>query len=247
MPRPAPLHLDADQGARLRHKARRDRVWPGWAGAALLHGGLLAALMFGWPPLSPALNPPAIALVLLPADNPARPDWVRARPPASLTKTPATATLKIANRPPHSTLATAVPKPTARSAPSPAQTPPPRPGPRIGAARGGVETDGVPQDDDGFAAAQPIAGDVNQPPVYPAEAQAHGEQGNVLLSIHVLTNGEADSVSVTQSSGYAILDAAAAAAVWKWRFVPSSLSGRPVPSVIPYRIHFSLQTAQGAD
>jgi periplasmic protein TonB len=59
----------------------------------------------------------------------------------------------------------------------------------------------------------------------------------------VLANGTADSVSVTQSSGYAILDQAAAKAVWKWRFQPSSLGGRSVPSVIPYRIHFNLQDA----
>jgi protein TonB len=111
------------------------------------------------------------------------------------------------------------------------------------AAPGGVVTARTvtQQDGDGFIAAQPAAGSGNQPPEYPPQAQQHGEQGDVLLSIHVLANGTADSVSVTQSSGYAVLDQAAATAVWKWRFQPSTLSGQPVPSVIPYRIHFSLQ------
>ncbi len=96
-------------------------------------------------------------------------------------------------------------------------------------------------DGNGFIAAHPLTGNINQPPEYPEAARVHGEQGYVLLSIHVLADGEADQVSVTQSSGYRDLDEAAAKAVWKWRFQPATRSGQPVPSVISYRINFSLQ------
>jgi protein TonB len=99
------------------------------------------------------------------------------------------------------------------------------------------------QDGGGFIAAHPLAGNANQPPEYPEAARVHGEQGDVLLSIHVLANGAAGSVSVTQGSGYRDLDEAAAKAALKWRFQPATRSGQPVPSVIPYRINFSLQDA----
>ena len=225
--------VQADPAARRR---RRDhgawRLWLGWAAAALLHGGLLAALLVSWPTrLNPAPNASAISLVIVPAANrmvspaPAQ-VAVRAKPPEEKAVLPPIAPVKIAS--------TQIVRKAAPATAAPAA-----------AAPAGVVTSRTvkQQDGDGFVAAQPAAGSGNQPPEYPLQAQQHGEQGDVLLSIHVLPNGTADSVSVTQSSGYAILDEAAAKAVWNWRFQPSTLSGRPVPSVIPYRIRFSLQNA----
>ena len=218
-------------------------MWLGWTAAALLHGGLLAALIFSWPSrLSPAPpNPASVSLLIVAAEKPARPSAVQPKPPEAPAAVPARPQVKIAN----SAIADK-PKPPSQSSPKPA-----KPAPRSSAAKptspapsGAVETETVPQQDGGgFVAAQPMAGDFNQPPEYPPAAQAHGEQGDVLLSIHVLANGAADSVSVTQSSGYKRLDEAAAKAVSKWRFQSSTLAGKPVPSVIPYRIHFNLQNA----
>jgi protein TonB len=231
--------VQADPAARRR---RRDhgawRLWLGWAAAAVLHGGLLAALLVSWPArLNPAPpNASAISLLILPANRIVSPASgqvaVRPKPAAEKAVLPPAAPVEIANTQIVRKLA---PSPPARPAMAAPQHP--------AAAPGGIVTSRTvrQQVGDGFVAAQPAAGSANQPPEYPLQAQQHGEQGDVLLSIHVLPDGTADSVSVTQSSGYAILDAAAAKAVWKWRFQPSTLSGQPVPSVIPYRIHFSLQ------
>jgi protein TonB len=203
---------------------------------------LLAALLVSWPArLNPAPNASAISLLIVPAANrmvspaPAQ-VAVRAKPPEEKAVLPPIAPVKIAS--------TQIVRKAAPAAAAPA-TVAPAAASLASAAPGGVVTSRTvtQQDGDGFVAAQPAAGSFNQPPEYPLQAQQHGEQGDVLLSIHVLPNGTADSVSVTQSSGYAILDAAAAKAVWNWRFQPSTLSGRPVPSVIPYRIRFSLQDA----
>ena len=91
-----------------------------------------------------------------------------------------------------------------------------------------------------------MSGSVNPPPRYPQAAIDHGEQGSVLLSIHVLASGRADFVAVTQSSGYRILDQAAADAVSRWRFQPALLDGKPVVQVIPFWIHFNLNTQTAA-
>jgi protein TonB len=90
------------------------------------------------------------------------------------------------------------------------------------------------------AYARPVLGADNQPPVYPAEAQLHGECGRVLLSIDVSPDGTAAGVKVEQSSGYQVLDRSAVDAVLKWRFLPSYRSSGPVASVLPYWISFKL-------
>ncbi len=226
-------------GPSARSPSRNDgawRLWLGWVVAAMLHGGLLAALIFSWPGrLNPAPpNPAPVSLLIVAAGKPAQlafgPKSVT-EPTASPAKLPSS---RMAAKP---RPAFAPPKAAvlAHSPPaSPVQSTP----------HGMVETNtATPQDGDGFIAAHPLAGNVNQPPDYPAAARVHGEQGYVLLSIHVLANGEADQVSVAQSSGYRVLDEAAAKAVRKWRFQPATRSGQPVPSVISYRINFSLQDA----
>jgi periplasmic protein TonB len=220
------------------------RLWLGWVVAALVHGVLLAALIFSWPArLNPAPpNASSISLLIVPASSrmivpAANPVAVRSKPTEEKAVIPPVAPVKIANT---QIVRKVTPLPASRSiALGSAPKHPPATAPSDVVATRTV----AQQDRDGFVAAQPMAGSGNQPPEYPLQAQQHGEQGDVLLSIHVLPDGAVDSVSVTQSSGYAVLDEAAAKAVWNWRFQPSTLSGRPVPSVIPYRIHFSLQNA----
>jgi len=81
---------------------------------------------------------------------------------------------------------------------------------------------------------------VNQPPQYPRDALIHGEQGRVLLTIHVLPDGRPSFINVATGSGYAILDQAAESAVMQWRFQPAERGGKPVPSVLPFWISFEL-------
>lgn len=77
-------------------------------------------------------------------------------------------------------------------------------------------------------------------PAYPADAKAAGWEGSVLLLVVVGTDGSVQSVSVYKSSGYGVLDDAAAAAVKRWRFSPASRNGVPVEGRIYVEIGFNL-------
>ena len=181
----------------------------GLAAALLFHGGLLLVLViFNAPrPLRPALNPAAVSLVLQSAgeNQPSAP--VAPRPPDVPAEQPRTAPAIIANSAPARPRVMFKPKPLAALA-TPAMSSHPAP-PAQRAAPAQTATPGL-QD---FVAAAPLGGNANPPPEYPQQAIDHGEQGQVLLSIHVLPDGTADFVSVTQGSGYRILDQAALDAV----------------------------------
>ena len=58
----------------------------------------------------------------------------------------------------------------------------------------------------------------NPAPAYPPAAQRRGLEGQVVLKVHVLPNGQPDSVTVARSSGHPILDDAALKAVMQWAF-----------------------------
>jgi periplasmic protein TonB len=70
----------------------------------------------------------------------------------------------------------------------------------------------------------------NRPPEYPAESALNGEQGTVVLMIHVSPEGSTAGVDVLRSSGYALLDRAARDAVLRWRFLPAVKDGQAVAS-----------------
>ncbi|MBV8399107.1 MAG: energy transducer TonB [Acetobacteraceae bacterium] len=81
----------------------------------------------------------------------------------------------------------------------------------------------------------------NLPPRYPPEAARRGQQGTVLLVVTIGPAGTASGVSITQSSGYVLLDRAAQQAVARWRFRPGlDGDGVPVSSHLPIRIRFVL-------
>lgn len=63
----------------------------------------------------------------------------------------------------------------------------------------------------------PIPG-TDRPPTYPPLARRRGWEGTVLLGIDCDADGAVQSVRVLRSSGHAVLDEAAAAAVRQWRF-----------------------------
>jgi protein TonB len=78
----------------------------------------------------------------------------------------------------------------------------------------------------------------NRPPVYPAEAQTLGQNGTVVVMIHVSENGIATGADVVESSGFEVLDRAAVTAVLKWHFRPAMQEGRSVPFDMPFRFVF---------
>ncbi|MFZ5512229.1 MAG: energy transducer TonB, partial [Pseudomonadota bacterium] len=78
------------------------------------------------------------------------------------------------------------------------------------------------------------------PPAYPVLSRRHGEQGKVLLRVHVDAAGRAAQVDVKQSSGHERLDQAARAAVREWRFVPARRGDTPVAAWVVVPISFVL-------
>lgn len=84
----------------------------------------------------------------------------------------------------------------------------------------------------------------NSPPSYPPLSRRLGEQGQVVLSLHVLADGSLGQLLVKQSSGYRRLDEAAIAAVRTWRFIPAMQGGTPVAAWYLQPVSFSLRDAR---
>ncbi len=70
-------------------------------------------------------------------------------------------------------------------------------------------------------------------PNYPPESRSRGEEGRVIVSAQIGTDGQPRNVAVFTSSGSAQLDQAAVEAVRKWRF--SNRSGHAVDMTVPIR------------
>lgn len=65
----------------------------------------------------------------------------------------------------------------------------------------------------------------NPPPQYPEYARRQGYEGVVMLQVKISPWGHPDEVRVVGSSGYEMLDLAAANGVRDWRFEPARDSG----------------------
>lgn len=83
----------------------------------------------------------------------------------------------------------------------------------------------------------------NPKPAYPVASRRLGEEGKVVLRVHVSAEGTARAVEVKQSCGFARLDEAAKAAVEQWRFVPARRGADAIDSWVSVPIVFSLQSA----
>lgn len=80
----------------------------------------------------------------------------------------------------------------------------------------------------------------NRKPDYPMSAVDRGEQGAVLLLVHVLADGSVGYVDVLRSSGFADLDRAARDAVETWHFLPAIQNGQAVATDMRFRLVFAL-------
>ena len=85
------------------------------------------------------------------------------------------------------------------------------------------------------------AGLGNTAPRYPYAARLRGQQGRVVLRVHVTATGAAESLRGRRSSGYRLLDEAALDAVETWRFVPGTRFGMRVAGVVDVPITFKLE------
>jgi len=81
----------------------------------------------------------------------------------------------------------------------------------------------------------------NPKPVYPSLSRRMGEQGNVLLLVHVGENGQSESVKLKSSSGFSRLDDAAVKAVSGWRFIAAKQGGRLIASWVNVPVKFVLE------
>jgi TonB family protein len=81
----------------------------------------------------------------------------------------------------------------------------------------------------------------NPKPFYPLEARQKGYQGDVLVRVEVLPNGQVGQVEVERSSGYELLDQSALATVKKWRFIPARKGGVAIPCWVNIPIKFRLR------
>lgn len=77
----------------------------------------------------------------------------------------------------------------------------------------------------------------NRPPAYPLEAIRRQWEGTVLLRLRIADSGRVEGVEIVKSSGHAILDRSAVAAVLSWQGRPARQGGQPVATeeVLPVR------------
>ncbi|TVR78426.1 MAG: energy transducer TonB [Rhodospirillales bacterium] len=77
----------------------------------------------------------------------------------------------------------------------------------------------------------------NPLPPYPEMARRRGQEGQVVLAVVLAADGTALQVSVADSSGYRLLDQAAAHTVKRWRFTPDHGRGQATVRVpIAFRL-----------
>ena len=80
----------------------------------------------------------------------------------------------------------------------------------------------------------------NPKPPYPPVSRRMAEEGTVLLSVHIRTDGQVDEVKLKRSSGFSRLDGSAIRTIRKWRYVPAKRNGQPIPCWYTQPIRFSL-------
>jgi periplasmic protein TonB len=247
---------------RVRLPASTPRRWLGWAGFAsvLLHTALLgAALWWMHKPrvvLHLASQPATVQLVMSPpgSDHNAAPSAPSAKqsgakPGARPPPKPAPPKTAVEHKAPaaeQSDVADRTPKPADTM---PAETTPPDtavaapPAPHSFALNlGAVESDTNALVTGNIVV--PPSPDIkfyNRKPSYPNAAAMRGEQGTVVLLVHVQPDGLVSRVEVAKSSGYARLDDSAREAVQSWHFLPSVRNGQPMASVVPVRIVYALE------
>lgn len=79
-----------------------------------------------------------------------------------------------------------------------------------------------------------------EPAVYPAEAEAEGLEGSVVLQLDIDVEGHVTRAEVVEPAGHGFDEAAREAAL-KFQFAPATRNGQPVAVRILYRYEFALE------
>jgi protein TonB len=198
-------------------------------------------------PHKPAFAELAVEMV------PARPDPMRAEPPAPRGETPPE-TAPVAPPPraeptrPRKAVVRASAKqaPSGDEAPAIAATPAPAKEPESGSSTGDPEAPPAPPPPTP-APPTPAVSVVGTPryrsnprPDYPVPSLRRREEGTVLLTADVKPDGTTSAVSLKQSCGFPMLDKAAIDAVRRWTFEPARVDGRAVATQVVVPVRFSL-------
>jgi protein TonB len=80
----------------------------------------------------------------------------------------------------------------------------------------------------------------NPSPQYPEESREEGEEGTVVLRVHVDPEGKPTEVTVHESSGHDRLDRRARSTVSRWRFTPAEHADVTIRSTVLVPIRFRL-------
>ncbi len=187
----------------------------------LLHAGLIWALTVGLAekPVDVAAVAVKALFVDVPQPREANPRPAVETPPPAVTPPPAA-------RPP-------VAPPPRPASPQPTMTSPPA----DAAPAVRVPTEAA-------STAMPPRADPDRPnrkPPYPPSSKRLGEEGTVVLLLHVAASGEVDEARLDRSSGFAKLDEAAARQAMKsWHFIPATRAGAPVAAWHRFTVTFRL-------
>ncbi len=78
----------------------------------------------------------------------------------------------------------------------------------------------------------------NPKPIYPLFARKRQQEGTVMLKVKVSREGVAETVELTQSSGFRLLDESAQQTVKAWRFIPARRNNIAVSAWVTIPILF---------
>jgi protein TonB len=81
----------------------------------------------------------------------------------------------------------------------------------------------------------------NPPPAYPAAARRRGYEGTVVVEVLVSKEGRVQDLRLFQSSGYALLDQAATAAIKRWLFEPGKAGDERIEMWVKVPLRFQLK------
>jgi protein TonB len=77
-------------------------------------------------------------------------------------------------------------------------------------------------------------------PEYPRFAKTAGIEGRVIIKALIGPKGSVLDAVVFDSSGHLLLDEAALAVAWKYKYKPAIQSGRPIAIWVTYKVDFKL-------
>ncbi|HEX4843119.1 MAG TPA: energy transducer TonB [Limnobacter sp.] len=191
----------------------------------------------------PTITPPSVVGILL-APEPKTvppPPTQQVKPPPKLPPKPVPVTkpeVKPVAKPEPSPLAQAKSEPAPEAPPAQASPPaPPAPAAPVEQAKPAPEAIEPITPPSRVDASRLDAEDPN----YPALSRRLGEQGVVVLDIHVLADGSVGEVKLKTSSGFARLDNSAIQAVKTWKFQPAKRGNRPIPLWYTQSVSFVLK------